>query len=203
MNTLTILAAFIISTLWVLVIAYLIGCISPSSILAKRAGKDIRSEGSGNAGTTNALRVMGAKAGVITLIVDILKGALAVALGWHFGGQPLAMLCVPAVFVGHVWPVFYGFKGGKGVATLFGAITCFNWVLGLSALGVVALLVAISRRMSVGSLAGAVALPVLSIFIEPTFLWTSIIVAVIVIIKHRENIIRLKNGEEPKLGSKK
>ena len=129
------------------VIAYLIGNISPSILLAKAKGIDIRKEGSGNAGTTNALRVMGKKAGAITLIVDVLKGTAAVLLGLLLAGHVGAMWCVVAVFCGHVWPVFFGFRGGKGVATAFGALMGLNPLLGLVTLGVVVIGVLVTRRM--------------------------------------------------------
>jgi glycerol-3-phosphate acyltransferase PlsY len=180
-----------------IVIAYLIGNISPSILLAKARGIDIRSEGSGNAGTTNALRVMGKKAGVITLIVDVLKGTVAVILGSLIAGSMGASWCVLAVFCGHVWPVFYQFKGGKGVATAFGALMGLNPLLGLSTLGVVVILVLITKRMSVGSIAGAAAFPFLAIYFERDFVYIGIVLAIIVIVKHRANIKRLIKGEEP------
>ena len=96
-------------------VAYFIGNISPSTIMAKRQGIDIKKEGSGNAGTTNALRVMGKKAGAITCIVDILKGVVAVLIGMLIGGPAAAYLCALCVFLGHVWPIVYRFQGGKGV----------------------------------------------------------------------------------------
>jgi glycerol-3-phosphate acyltransferase PlsY len=182
-----------------IVIAYLIGNISPSILLAKARGIDIRSEGSGNAGTTNALRVMGKKAGVITLIVDVLKGTVAVILGSLIAGSMGASWCVLAVFCGHVWPVFYQFKGGKGVATAFGALMGLNPLLGLSTLGVVVILVLITKRMSVGSIAGAAAFPFLAIYFERDFVYIGIVLAIIVIVKHRANIKRLIKGEEPKM----
>ena len=197
------LAAAMDSAWWMIIAAYFIGCISPSSMLAKARGMDIREAGSGNAGTTNALRVMGKKAAVITLVVDIGKGAAAVGLGWVFGGKELAMICVAAVFIGHVWPVFYKFKGGKGVATLFGALTAMNWQLGLSALGIVAIGVLLSRRMSVGSVVAALLFPLLAWLLEPGFILEGTIIAVLVIIKHRSNIGRLIRGEEPKIGERK
>ena len=110
------------------VIAYFIGNISPSIILGKMAGVDIKKEGSGNAGTTNALRVLGKKAALITLVIDIGKGVLAVAAGNLIGGAETGYLCAIAVFCGHIWPCFYSFKGGKGVATAFGAILAVNWI---------------------------------------------------------------------------
>lgn len=179
------------------VIAYLIGNISPSIMLAKARGIDIKKEGSGNAGTTNALRVMGKKAGVITLIVDILKGVCAVLLGSFIGGYTAGTFCAIAVFCGHVWPAFYRFKGGKGVATAFGALMGIDPLLGLSALGIVVIGVLISKRMSVGSVLGAVCFPAIALFLEPDFIIPGTVLAIIIIIKHRANIARLLKGEEP------
>ena len=186
-----------------IIIAYLLGNISPSIILGKLHGIDIKKEGSGNAGTTNALRVLGKKAALITLIIDIGKGVLAVVIGKLIGGEAVGYLCALAVFCGHIWPCFYRFKGGKGVATAFGAILAVNWILGLSALGIVAVGVALSQRMSVGSLLGSVTFPLICWLLEPDFIHISCIMAVIVLIKHRANIGRLFRGEEPKMNFKK
>ncbi len=180
-----------------LVLAYLIGSISPSIMLAKARGIDIKKEGSGNAGTTNALRVMGKKAGVITLIVDVLKGTCAVLLGTFICDEWIGMLCAVLVFCGHVWPVFYGFKGGKGVAVAFGALLRINPVLALCALAVVAAFVFISKRMSVGSIVGALSFPFIAYFLERDFLIPGIALALVIIIKHKANIVRLFKGEEP------
>ena len=185
------------------VIAYLLGNISPSIILGKLHGIDIKKEGSGNAGTTNALRVLGKKAALITLVIDIGKGVLAVVIGRLMGGDEVGYLCAMAVFCGHIWPCFYSFKGGKGVATAFGALLAVNWMLGLAALAVVAVGLAITQRMSVGSLLGAVTFPFLCWFIEPDFIWVGLLMALIVLIKHRANIGRLIRGEEPKMSFKK
>ena len=186
-----------------IIIAYLLGNISPSIILGKLHGIDIKKEGSGNAGTTNALRVLGKKAALITLIIDIGKGVLAVVIGKLIGGVAVGYLCALAVFCGHIWPCFYRFKGGKGVATAFGAILAVNWILGLSALGIVAVGVALSQRMSVGSLLGSVTFPLICWLLEPDFIHIGCIMAVIVLIKHRANIGRLFRGEEPKMNFKK
>lgn len=180
--------------------AYFLGNISPSTMLAKSRGLDIKKEGSGNAGTTNALRVMGAKAGVITLVVDILKGIIAVLLPQLLAGENCAMYCAIAVILGHVWPVVYKFKGGKGVATTFGAILAINPLLGLWTLAVVVVTVLISKRMSAGSVMGAALFPIICFFNEPKFFVPGVALAAIVIIKHRANIVRLLEGEEPKLG---
>ncbi len=188
--------------IWVTV-AYFIGNISPSILLAKVKGIDIKKEGSGNAGTTNALRVLGKKAAIVTLIIDIGKGLLAVFLGMHFGNYEIGIVCALAVFCGHIWPCLYKFKGGKGVATAFGAIIAVNWTLALLVLLVVAIGVAATQRMSVGSILGAASFPVICWVFEPGFLYVGIVMALIVIIKHRANIKRLIKGEEPKMFSKK
>jgi glycerol-3-phosphate acyltransferase PlsY len=195
-----------------IIISYFIGNISPAIILGKIYGVDIKKEGSGNAGTTNALRVLGKKAGVITLLVDVLKGVIVVLIAKHlfWNSEPIvALLCALAVFCGHIWPVIFGFKGGKGVATAFGIIVAVHWCLGLAALAIVLLVVVITKRMSAGSIAGAISVPILAYFLTPvdvdqlTFVLWAVILGAIVIIKHRANLVRLFKGEEPKLNFKK
>lgn len=187
-----------------IILAYLLGNISPSIILGKLHGIDIKKEGSGNAGTTNALRVLGKKAAVVTLVIDIGKGVAAVLIGTAIrGAAEVGYLCAVAVFCGHIWPCLYHFKGGKGVATAFGALLAVNWMLALSALGVVAVGVVLTQRMSVGSLLGAVTFPVFCWFMEPEFIIPGSMMALIILIKHRANIKRLLKGEEPKMSFKK
>lgn len=177
--------------------AYFIGNISPSTILAKRQGLNIKEEGSGNAGTTNALRVMGKKAGAITMVVDILKGFAAALLGGLFMGEFGMACCGLMVVLGHIWPVIYRFKGGKGVATVFGAILAINPLMALICLIVVAIFVFATKRMSVGSIAGGIFLPAISLVMEPLFFPEALVIGVIVVLKHRANIVRLIHGEEP------
>lgn len=191
------MAAYIAVLTGIAFASYFIGNISPSTIIAKANGIDIKSEGSGNAGTTNALRVLGKKAGVITLIVDVLKGTIAVMLGGLFGGSIGEVIAVAAVFAGHVWPVVYRFKGGKGVATVFGAALGLNPLLAFIALAVVALVVLVTKRMSAGSIVGAISFPFLALWLEPFFFRTSVVIAILVLYKHRANIKRLCRGEEP------
>jgi glycerol-3-phosphate acyltransferase PlsY len=181
-------------------IAYFIGNISPSTIMAKQRGLDIKKEGSGNAGTTNALRVMGKKAGAITCIVDILKGVAAVVIGLLIAGNPGSYISALCVFLGHVWPIIYRFQGGKGVATAFGAVLAVNPLLALIALVIVAIVVFTSKRMSLGSIVGAVAFAVLAAFLEPGFFVFACVMAIIMLVKHRANIVRLIHGEEPIMG---
>ena len=186
-----------------IVIAYFLGNISPAIILGKMNGIDIKKTGSGNAGTTNVLRTLGKKAALITMVVDIMKGVIAVKLGYLLAGPSAAYLCAVAAFCGHIWPCLYHFRGGKGVATAFGVITAVNWQLGLAVLAVVAVFVLLSKRMSVGSIMGAASFPVLAWFMESGFFVEGLIMAVIVIVKHRANIGRLLRGEEPKMSFKK
>lgn len=183
--------------------AYLIGNISPATLIARSSGVDIRKEGSGNPGTTNMLRVMGKKAAVFTLLIDILKGVIAVLIGKYFGGEPLAAICGLAVFAGHVFPVIYKFKGGKGIATAFGVLLTLNIQMALLCLGIAAIAFATTRRMSVGSLLAAIALPVLARFFMPDYIVLFAVMAIVVIIKHRGNIRRIFHGEEPKVSFKK
>lgn len=192
-------AAMVIS----IVIAYFLGNISPSTLLAKAAGKDIKKEGSGNAGTTNALRVLGKKAAVITLVIDIGKGFAAVKLGFLLAGPTAAVYCALAAFLGHIWPVVLWFKGGKGVAVAFGAILGVNWQLALLALAIVAVTVLITRMVSMGSVIAAISFPFLAWYLEPDFFWIGCIMALIMLYAHRSNLRRIFRGEEHKLQLKK
>ncbi|MDD4377600.1 MAG: glycerol-3-phosphate 1-O-acyltransferase PlsY [Eubacteriales bacterium] len=187
----------------VILIAYFLGNISPAIIIGKINGIDIKKEGSGNAGTTNVLRVMGKKSALITLTIDILKGVVAVGLGFAFSTPLAAMICACAAFVGHIWPICFGFNGGKGVAVAFGAVMAINWKVGLMALGIVAFGLLISKRMSVGSILGGVTFPILVYYMEPDFLYIGTVMAIILIFKHRGNIKRLVKGEEPRMSFKK
>lgn len=186
-------------TIIVLILAYLMGNVSPSILIGKAKGIDIRKEGSGNPGTTNTLRVMGKKAAVVVLLVDILKGTLAVVVCGLLFGQQMAMWATLLVFVGHVWPVLFGFRGGKGVATAFGALTGLYPPLGLLCLAVVLIAVAVTRYVSFGSIFGALSCPVLSYFLIRPFLPFACVMAAIVIWRHRSNIVRLVHHEESKL----
>ena len=204
----------------VAIIAYLLGSISFSVIISKKvAGFDVREKGSGNAGSTNVLRAVGKGAAAITLVCDILKGVVAVLIAFLAGkivkGLDNALLVQIAgicVRLGHTFPVFFKFKGGKGIATSLGVLLITNWQIGLICLVFALVLIALTRMVSVGSIAAAVLFPVLVIFINQNYLvsasnWSyliySIILAVLVIFNHRANIKRLLAGEENKLSFKK
>lgn len=202
------------------VIAYAIGSINFSVLISKKiAGFDVREKGSGNAGSTNVLRAVGVKAAVITLICDILKGIvailIAVLIGNIVGNTDRALLVQIAgilVVIGHTFPIFFQFKGGKGVATSLGVLLITNWKIGLICLTFALVIIIITKMVSMGSMGAAILFPVLTIFIGDSFivpatgfkyLIFSIILAVFVIFNHRENIKRIMNGTENKLSFKK
>ena len=204
----------------ILIIAYLIGSINFSIILSKKmAGFDVREKGSGNAGTTNMLRTVGKKAALITLICDILKGVvpvlLAVLIGNianHFGAEIrvdyLAQVAGVGTIIGHTFPIYYGFKGGKGVASSLGLVLIINWQIGLICLVFALLIMAVTRMVSLGSISTAILFPVLIIFgvakqyniVEGNYIIFSLVLAAIVIFNHRSNIKRILSGTENKLG---
>lgn len=203
----------------VAVVAYLLGSISFSVIISKKmAGFDVREKGSGNAGTTNVLRSVGKKAAVITLILDVLKGVLAVLVAYIAGnivkeGVDKALLIQIAgllVIVGHTFPIFFGFKGGKGIATALGVLLITNWNIGLICLVFALVLMALTKMVSLGSISAAILFPVLIIFMPHTaylvdgnYIIYSILIAVLVVFNHRANVKRLLNGTENKLDFKK
>lgn len=193
------------------IVAYFMGNISPAILIGKLHGIDIKKEGSGNAGTTNVLRVLGKKAAVATLLIDIFKGVFAVLLGklvgWYFLTPEYApyivMACGLAVFCGHIWPMIFGFKGGKGVATAFGVLMAVSPLLGLAELGIVIVVVGLSRMVSLGSVVAALAFPFIANYYDPRYLCWGLIMALIVLYKHNANISRLVKGEESKISFKK
>ena len=198
------------------IIAYLIGSINFSVILSKKmAGFDVREKGSGNAGTTNMLRSVGKKAAAITLVLDILKGVVAILIAMAIGrifensnGALLVQVAGVAVILGHTFPIFFKFKGGKGVATSLGVLIMSNWQIGLICLVFALILIALTQMVSVGSIAAAILYPVLTLFIPQNYivpgnyLIYSIVLAVIIVFNHRENVKRLLNGTENKISLK-
>ena len=205
------------------VIAYLIGSINFSVILSKKiAGFDVREKGSGNAGSTNMLRSVGKKAAALTLLCDVLKGVVAIVIAIIVGNiikdsnkELLLQIAGIAVVLGHTFPIFFQFKGGKGVATSLGILLMSNWQIGLICLVFALVLMTLTRMVSLGSCAAAVLFPVLTLFINDNYtvltegkqgsayLVYSIIMAIIVLFNHRSNIKRILNGTENKLSFKK
>ena len=179
--------------------AYLIGNINPAIIIGKLKGIDIRKEGSGNAGMTNSIRVMGLGAGIAVFVVDVLKAFIAVKIGFSFCGAAGAMAAFAGVVLGHCYPAVFGFKGGKGVAAAFGAALALNWPSALAALLVAGVLFLITRRMSVASLAAALSYPVLIWHFSREYFIFAIFAAVFLMFTHMANIKRIAKGEEKPL----
>lgn len=181
------------------VIAYALGNISPASIIAKANHVDIRNEGSGNPGTTNVIRVLGVKAGVKTLLLDMLKAFIAVKIGFTMMGSIGGMIGFAFVLLGHCFPILYKFKGGKGVAAALGAALALTWPAAMVSFIVAVIVLLISKKMSLGSLVAAIVFPPLCLFYTPEYFIFSIFIALFLIIRHIPNIRRLKNGEENSL----
>jgi acyl phosphate:glycerol-3-phosphate acyltransferase len=190
------------------ILAYLLGAISFSIIITKLIKKDdIRKFGSGNAGATNTMRVLGVGPAIFVLLLDVFKGIVAILIAMFLGLQPWAIAVSGLLaIVGHNWPIYYGFRGGKGVATTIGVICMLLLVPGLIA-GVIAIIViALTRYVSLGSLIFIVFTPLIALILGsyPTsYIIVIAIIAVLAIWKHRTNIGRLWHGTENKIGSSK
>lgn len=217
---------FLLAT--IIILSYLIGSI-PSAIIVSKAAKgiDIRKHGSGNAGGTNVMRVLGWKHGALVIILDAFKGILAVVIvaRLHYGDIPFAnvtpfddftlvqIIAGISAVIGHIWTIFAGFKGGKGIATALGMLIMIITIDMLIAVGVFVLAVTISRYVSLGSLLGAIAVPLSLIVRENIFnvhiqgyhtvLPFLIALSLLVIYTHRKNVVRILNGTETKLSFKR
>ena len=201
----------------VAIIAYLIGSISFAVIFGKKfGGIDVRTKGSGNAGSTNVLRTVGKKAALCSVVCDILKGVVAVLIAVIVSkifkstdGALLVQIAALCVVLGHTFPIFYGFKGGKGVATSLGVLLIINWEVGLVCFVFAIAIMAVTRMVSLGSISAAVLFAVLCLFklgkfiVEGNYLIFGLLLAAFVIFNHRTNIVRIKNGTENKLSFKK
>ena len=190
-------------------IAYLIGSISTSIIVSKiMGGIDIRKYGSGNAGTTNTLRTLGKKAALFVLLGDLFKGIIAVLIAGiiakAFEYDVLLFQCVAGfmVVMGHNYPVYFGFKGGKGVLTSFSVVLILDWKIALLLLLCEAVVIAIWKMVSLGSCIAAIAFMILSLVLRGSdtyFVVLSFVLSIILIYRHRSNIGRIIKGEESKL----
>jgi len=212
----------------IILLSYLVGSIPNSIIISKAVkGIDIRKHGSGNAGGTNVMRVLGWKHGLLVILLDALKGAIAVVViaRLHYGPLPFTnispfddftlvqIIAGMAAVVGHIWTIFAGFKGGKGIATALGMMLMLITIDMLIALGVFVLVVSISRYVSLGSILTAIAVPSVLYIRENVFhvdiigydiLFPFIVVmSLLVIFTHRKNLVRLFNGSESKISFKK
>lgn len=200
--------------LLLIVLAYLIGSIPTALIISKKFfGIDIRDYGSGNMGATNTFRVLGSKYGTIVMIIDVLKGAVAVGLfnflPYYFGSENelqrtnfIIGLGLAAV-LGHIFPIFANFKGGKGVATLFGMLLAVQPVVAICCVGVFLLVLYLTRYVSLSSILAALFLPICVLWIwnehEILYRVFALLVAVMVIFTHQKNIIRILRGVESRV----
>jgi len=188
----------------IIVICYLIGNISTSILVGRvTKGIDIREHGSGNAGTTNVLRVIGKKAALATLIGDVLKGVIAVIIGKMVGGEVFGLVCGIAAIIGHIWPAIFGFRGGKGVATGLGVVATAMPLLGVICIAFGIIIIASTRYVSLGSILGSCLIPVVAFFLKPEFVILGGALSILVVFTHRANIKRLINKEESKVNFSK
>ena len=217
---------FLLAT--IIILSYLVGSIPTSIIISKLTrGIDIREHGSGNAGGTNVMRVLGWKKGLLVIILDALKGAFAVVViaRLHYGGLPfqnvspfddftlVQIIAGIAAVIGHIWTVFAGFRGGKGIATALGMLIMIITVDMLVAVGIFIIVVTVSRYVSLGSILAALSIPLTLIFRENilhdhiqsygTILPFVVAVSLLVVFTHRKNVMRLVNGTESKISFKK
>lgn len=188
-----------------ILVGYLLGSISFSILIAKKVAKiDIRKHGSGNAGATNTLRVLGKGPAILVLLLDALKGIVAILLAkyaFHGGDWAIAISGLAAV-LGHNWPIFFGFRGGKGVATTIGVLLTLAPIPALISVVVTLLVIAITRYVSLGSLVFMALIPILVYFQHAplAYIVSTLCVAILGFIRHGENIKRLIHGTERKLG---
>jgi glycerol-3-phosphate acyltransferase PlsY len=190
--------------LWAAV-GYLLGSV-PSGIIIARAMNlgNLRDIGSGNIGATNVLRTGNKKAAALTLIFDAAKGAIAVLLARYIAGEDMAQIAALAAFIGHCFPIWLSFKGGKGVATYLGIVLALAWPMGLAACGIWLIVAFVSRYSSLAALVSAGWMPVVMMLTGYGYFFVlSIILALLIYFRHWANIQRLRAGTETKIGSAK
>lgn len=187
------------------ILSYLLGSVPSGFIIGAMSGVDVRNAGSGNIGATNVARVLGKRLGLLTLLADLAKGFVPVMIAQKLGMSDVGIALVAiAAFLGHLYPVFLKFQGGKGVATAFGALLGIAPAATLVLLVVFGITVLSCRIVSLGSIAAALAAPfaLWALFYSPVFVAMSAFLGGMVILRHRENIKRLLDGTEPRFGSR-
>ena len=191
------------SFLIAILIAYLIGSLSSAIIASKIShAPDPRTEGSGNAGATNVLRTAGKQQAILVLMGDAVKGLLAVWIGLHlFHLKPFAVgLVALAAVIGHIFPLYFGFKGGKGVATAIGCVLALSFISGILMIAAWAAIAFVTRYASLASLVALILAPIfLLIFAKAAYFISAILIAAVILYKHKDNIARLKNKTESKI----
>ena len=187
------------------VLAYLLGSIPFGLVITRAFGLgDLRAIGSGNIGATNVLRTGNKGAAAATLLLDAGKGAVAVLVARHLAGESAALVAGFAAFLGHIFPVWLGFRGGKGVATFLGTMLALAWPVGIAACLTWLATAFAFRRSSLAALVAAASTPLwLWLFGRPDAIWLGVALAVLVFVRHHANIRRLLDGTEPKIGKGK
>ena len=185
-------------------IGYLLGSIPFGIVITRALGLgDLRQIGSGNIGATNVLRTGNKPAALATLLLDSGKGAIAVLLARVLAGEDAALIAGAAAFLGHLYPVWLGFKGGKGVATFLGTVLALAWRLGLAACAIWLLTALLTRISSLSALVAAALSPVVALWLDgPRLALVLAFMAVLIFIRHRANIARIRTGTEPRIGKK-
>lgn len=189
--------------LWAL-LGYIIGSIAFGMVLAQLMGLgNLRSIGSGNIGATNVLRTGNKKAAALTLLLDGAKGAVAVLLARSFAGEDAAQVAALGAMIGHCYPIWLGFRGGKGVATFLGVLLALAWPVGLACCAVWAVAAALTRISSMGALAAAASSTVFMVlFGYGEMVLLSIALTLLIFWRHRDNISRIRAGTESRIGQK-
>ena len=192
-------------TAYAFAVGYLLGSIPFGLIFVwLSGGGDVRKVGSGSIGATNVLRTGKYAVAALTLLFDALKGAAAVLIAQHFWGLDAALFAALAAFLGHLFPVWLGFKGGKGIAVSLGILLALYWPVGLLAFASWGAVLAVFRISSLSALAAAIATPIyMALFHRPHEAVLAVVLAVLAFIAHRDNIRRLLRGEEPRVGRSK
>jgi glycerol-3-phosphate acyltransferase PlsY len=191
--------------IFTIIISYFLGSISFSFLIGKYWGKiDIREHGSGNAGATNTLRVLGALPGIIVFILDGLKGVLSVLLAYLISANEPIVMILGGIFaiIGHNWPIYLNFKGGKGVATTIGVVASLLFLPFILSAVIACIILIITRYVSLASIIFALFIPIFVIIMDYEIIYQlfSLLLAVLVCIRHKDNIKRLLKGTERKLG---
>lgn len=185
------------------VCSYLLGSINSGIIITKLfTGLDIRKQGSGNAGTTNAYRVLGFPRTLLVIAGDALKGVIAVYISWLLLGDYGRICAFMFVILGHVYPLFFEFKGGKGILTTAAMVAVFDWRIALVLVIIFAIIVAITKYVSLASIIAVSLMPVFVYLFYPAkllFTLCTLFISFFIVILHKDNIIRLKNGTESKI----
>ncbi|WP_095588366.1 glycerol-3-phosphate 1-O-acyltransferase PlsY [Actibacterium ureilyticum] len=188
----------------VAVLAYLLGSVPFGIVIARAFGLgDLRAIGSGNIGATNVLRTGNKVAAALTVVLDAGKGGLAVLIARALAGEDAAQLAGLAAFVGHCFPIYLGFRGGKGVATFLGTLLALAWPVGLAACATWLVMALVARYSSLAALVAAALTPLWMVFLGyGTFILLGICLTILIYIRHAPNLKRLKAGTEPKIGQK-